>query len=205
MPLSKCLHPIRVMDKITNEVHFVPCGKCEACRSLKSFVWKKRLDSEMKSHHYTMAITLTYDDAHVPFVNVHRDTGFCELNYLEKSPTLFVPKEIIDDLGQYYAVNKDDTFTVLTVCHYDLQLFIQNLKFYAKNVRWFIQSEIGPSTFRPHYHGLLFFSEYDPEFIKACVFKAWQKCDWSLRQHQDSIHLCYSTSYCTSNETERTF
>ena len=44
--------------------------------------------------------------------------------------------------------------------------------------RYFICSEYGPTGFRPHYHGLLFFDdETTAKFIKRCIFQAWTLCD----------------------------
>lgn len=197
MPISKCLHPVRVKMH-DNSFRYVPCGKCEACRSLQSYVWKKRLDAEMTTNVYTLAFTLTYDDFNLPFVLVSPADGRCEYFHIETKPTLLVSKEAVNSLYGIYKLRRDGRYKVPVVCHYDLQLFIKNLKLYASKIRWFIQSEIGPTTKRPHYHGLLFFSDYEPEYIKESIYKAWTKCDWSVHEHRDSIHLCHTASYCTS-------
>lgn len=199
MQISKCLHPVRVMrpDKTFN---YVPCGKCEACRSLKAYQWKKRLDSEMSSNVYTMAITLTYDQRSLPTITLHSDRTIT-YNFLESKREFSVPLDVYQDLSNYpdiYKIRRDGNYIIPVVSHTDLQTFIKNLKFYAPSIRWFIQSELGPTTLRPHYHGLLFFSEYEPEYIKASILKAWPKCDWTVREHQDSLHLTTSSSYSTS-------
>lgn len=199
MQISKCLNPVRVR-KPDKTFQYVPCGKCEACRSLKAFQWKKRLDSEMSSNVYTMAITLTYDQRHLPTILVHPDRTIT-YNFLESKREFSVPLDVYQDLSNYptiYKKRRDGNYVIPVVSHTDLQTFIKNLKYYAPNIRWFIQSELGPTTLRPHYHGLLFFTEYEPEYVKASIFKAWDKCDWSIREHQDSLHLTSSTSYSTS-------
>lgn len=180
-----------------NTFRYCPCGKCEACRSLKSYQWKKRLDSEMSCNSYTLAFTLTYDEAHRPNVLVDSNTGHIDYCHFEDKPTLFAPPDVVASLSKY-KLRRDGKYLVPVVCHYDIKEFIKRLKVYAPHIRWFIQSEIGPTTLRPHYHGLLFFSLYEPEYIKSCIYKAWPKCNWSLPEHQKSIHTCNSTAYCTA-------
>ena len=201
MPLSKCLHPVRVKTN-KGDYQYVPCGKCEACRSLQAFTWKKRLDAEVQSNHWTLMFTLTYDENHLPFVFVDTN-GKVEYHHLESHPTMSVSSDVLKDLDKYYKLinNRDGKlpyYKVPVICHYDVQDFIKRLKFYAPKIRWFISSEIGPTTLRSHYHGLLFFNEYDPEIVKTYIYKAWSKCDWSLPENQESIHLTTKTSYCTS-------
>lgn len=43
---------------------------------------------------------------------------------------------------------------------------------------YFICSEYGPTTFRPHYHGILFFNDYTvSEYAHTCcIYDSWQKC-----------------------------
>ena len=45
--------------------------------------------------------------------------------------------------------------------------------------RYFITSEYGPSTFRPHYHGLLFFDDISVARAVESVYirESWQLCD----------------------------
>lgn len=44
-----------------------------------------------------------------------------------------------------------------SLCKRDIQLFIKRLRFhYKRKVRYYVCGEYGPSTFRPHYHGIFF-------------------------------------------------
>lgn len=106
--------------------------------------------------------------------------------------------------GDSYTYNTDDCFAI---CYRpDVQNFIKRLRsclnylrvhdspLRGKNVRftYFVCSEYGPKTFRPHYHGLLFFR--DPDVAKFCndslILQCWGKSDitsFSERSNVSSI------------------
>lgn len=48
-------------------VFLLPCGKCEACRRNYAETWAIRCTLEAMCHDYNYFVTLTYDDAHLPF------------------------------------------------------------------------------------------------------------------------------------------
>lgn len=50
-----------------NNVFLLPCGKCEACRRNYAEQWAVRCTLEASEHLYNYFITLTYDDAHLPY------------------------------------------------------------------------------------------------------------------------------------------
>lgn len=114
---------------------FVPCGRCPVCRTSDASSWRARLQEEMDVSCSAIFITLTYDDSHLP---------------LEKI-------SLSDGLSRY----------VPTFSKRDIQLFLKRLretvrKSYlpmydtGKAIRYFIVSEYGPTTLRPHYHGVIF-------------------------------------------------
>lgn len=105
----------------------IPCGKCVGCRLDYSRQWANRCMLELEYHDEAWFVTLTYNDEHVP---VHAygdpDTG-----------------EAIDGL----SLRKRD-----------LQLFMKRLRkaFPEDRIRFYACGEYGSTTFRPHYHGILF-------------------------------------------------
>lgn len=68
-----CISPIMIKNEryavIGNSYshHSVPCGKCCECRLRRGAGWAFRLQQENKVHPCSGFVTLTYDDAHLPF------------------------------------------------------------------------------------------------------------------------------------------
>lgn len=129
-----CLHPVKIenpMFKNGIDIQgypyiFVPCGNCEACIVNNANEWRTRLSIENDCSETSYFVTLTYDD--------------------DKIPIGCFP----DSFG--------DTHVVPYVCKRDVQLFIKRLRkrFPESNLRYYLVSEYGPTTYRPHYHMLLF-------------------------------------------------
>lgn len=73
----------------------------------------------------------------------------------------------------------DEFIPACGVSKEDVQAFFARLrdklkKRYGIKVRYYITSEYGPTTFRPHYHALLFFDGFVPE-VASVLLEAWQK------------------------------
>lgn len=88
----------------------------------------------------------------------------------------------------------------------DIQNFIKRLRFHSRKLynaelRYFICSEYGPQTFRPHYHGLLFFDEPElVENIESLINKCWPFGFVSNPSFASVSSGCanYVASYCNS-------
>lgn len=108
----------------------VPCGKCVGCLKEIARQWSIRIYHEAKSHQAAdlgcSFITLTYDNDNLPG----------------------------------YGTGPDD-HGVPTLRKADIPEFMKRLrKILARDngqkIRFFICGEYGPSTSRPHYHGIIF-------------------------------------------------
>lgn len=141
-----CLCPIviKTQDAFGIPVNqSVPCGKCIECLKDKQNNWKIRLQEEYRDHLYTYFFTLTYRDSAVPHV--------------------------FSDGEQINVVNK--THIQLWVKRNRIafqRLFRRDIDF-----KYFICSEYGPNTGRPHYHGILF-TDISPTFI-SFMFSDWRE------------------------------
>lgn len=104
----------------------VPCGRCPACVVSQSHEWRVRLEEELSNSFSAYFITLTYDDDSVPIEKCSDSDG-----------------------NEYFA---------RVVSKRDVQLFLKRLRkrFPGEEIRYFLVSEYGPTTFRPHYHGIFF-------------------------------------------------
>lgn len=104
----------------------IPCGKCEACLLTRSRQWAERCMLESTLHDNNTFLTLTYDDEHLDIVE-HLDEDTGEIN---RSATL---------------------------CKRDLQLFLKRLRRSLDvPIRFYAAGEYGSSTYRPHYHIIIF-------------------------------------------------
>lgn len=72
MKIVSCLSPVRVRNRYTNEVLFVPCRKCSACRNNRFVEYVNRLQVERQNWKHCLFVTLTYAPEYVP----HYDVAF---------------------------------------------------------------------------------------------------------------------------------
>lgn len=119
-----------VWDNISGEPRIerslVPCGRCPCCLASVSSEWQTRLKIEYDNALTAYFVTLTYDDASLPFVC--STDSFGDKHYVQS-----VCKKHIQDFIKrlrYYFPNEE--------------------------IRYFCCSEYGPTTLRPHYHLVLF-------------------------------------------------
>lgn len=107
------------------------------------------------------------------------------------------PKELLSILGK---INHNVPNRIPYVCNRDLDLFLKRLRSYYldEKLRYYAVSEYGPTSFRPHWHLLLFSnSERFSETILENVSKAWSygRCDASLSR---GFAAPYVASYVNS-------
>lgn len=140
-----------------------PCGKCVACRKRWSKDWIVRLNEERNYSVSCHFFTLTYNDYFVPCVEPYEyDVYDHNKDHVCKATASFTP----------------DYPSVLVVRKKDVQLMLKRMrKYYDKQgikFRYFIISEYGPKTYRPHYHGIIFFDKYVGEVIfHDSLFNCW--------------------------------
>lgn len=107
----------------------VPCGHCEACVMSRCSEWRVRLEEEFRVSSSACFITLTYNDDSLHF-------GVSTSDFGER---------------EYFPV----------VCKKDIQDFLKRVRkaFGSSSlspIRYYLVSEYGPHTLRPHYHGIFF-------------------------------------------------
>lgn len=89
----------------------------------------------------------------------------------------------------------DDGYKVL--CKRDIQLFIKRLRraIEPHRIRFFVCGEYGPSTLRPHYHGIIFNYPKDIDF-SALLHSCWHHGFTSVSPVTPS-RISYVAKYCT--------
>lgn len=93
--------------------------------------------------------------------------------------------------------------------HSDIQNHLKRLRFKVdaltgERLRYFAVSEYGPTTFRPHFHVLLFFnSDRVAEVIRQCIINAWQLGEVRSPGFVENVNNCvsYVTGYLNSSST----
>lgn len=220
--LQTCLHPIRIYDKFNHEPRYVPCGTCEACRISHANEMVQRLDCESQCWQYTLFVTLTYNDEHLPkltigshylFDNsplrVHPKLGTKVCNIKDECNSLGY-SEIEREAIREYLISHADGLPYLSSV--DAQRFIKRLrrnidyKFNREKsqtnetttprIRYYIAGEYGPLHQRPHFHALIFFSSvWLASHIKEFIRDCWKFgfIDCSFAKHGASR---YVASYC---------
>jgi hypothetical protein len=107
------------------------------------------------------------------------------------------PKALLSILGK---INHNVPNRIPYVCNRDLDLFLKRLRSYYpdEKLRYYAVSEYGPTSFRPHWHLLLFSdSERFSKTVLENVSKAWSygRCDASLSR---GFAAPYVASYVNS-------
>lgn len=138
---------------------YVPCGKCVDCRRKMQNAWKFRLNSEfldLSKKGWNMAfVTLTYSDKNLPVI----------------------PKELFKEEEEYRRIpcfSKNDVRnwidSIRQYCKYHYKFVKGN------NIRYFVASEYGSNTHRPHYHAILAWpSSLDYKTMHALCSHFWDK------------------------------
>jgi hypothetical protein len=106
-------------------------------------------------------------------------------------------KELLSILGK---IKHNVPNRIPYVCNRDLDLFLKRLRSYYpdEKLRYYAVSEYGPTSFRPHWHLLLFSnSERFSQTVLENVSKAWSygRCDASLSR---GFAASYVASYVNS-------
>ena len=99
------------------------------------------------------------------------------------------PKDLLSILGK---INHNIPNRIPYVCNRDLDLFLKRLRSYYpdEKLRYYAVSEYGPTSFRPHWHLLLFSnSERFSQTVCENVSKAWSYGRICVAHHSSSCPI----------------
>lgn len=153
----------------------VPCGKCEACLARRARDWMIRLKEELKDSSYACFVTLTYDDEHLPRED----------------------RKVYDWMIDQEVIYKDVPVHRVRDC----QLFLKRLRKDNPDVkiRYFLVSEFGPRTLRPHYHAIVFNLPRE-RANKAYIAAKWRNGFVEVSKVTEG-RIAYVTKYCFGSTT----
>lgn len=164
-----------------------PCGHCVECARKYQNDWMLRLDDESSQWKTAMFATLTYSNENVPYINIEGE-GLDKYRYFFMKRISQLPYDkrsrYVNDLTGFYDYLFPDRIaesTSLMVPYADIrdiQKFIKRLRINFKRnegrdlkLKYFVCSEYGPATLRPHYHMIIFTNEHEfiiSKYIKQC-------------------------------------
>lgn len=216
MHLLSCENPQRIFNKYIGEYVWVPCGKCNTCRNAKSARWTDALERERLAHRFCFFITLTYDDFNLPICNHGTfDSLKLDIPTFERKKVSLVPRSQYDSFCIPFKVkdlfldkSESDLFFgfyrhfggIPYASFSDIQYFNKRLNKHFhdkitqtfKNFRYFVVSEYGTTTFRPHFHGIYF---VDDKRVADDFANAISLC-WSKGRTDSKYVESSATSYC---------
>lgn len=213
-PWVSCFKPVSIRDCF-GRVQMVGCGSCPACQELKRNSLSNRLALEEHKSKYCSFVTLTYDESHLPIVDVSRlfsatDREVVDLqqnydfNENLTPPTVVNTEELRNSVILYnkhrafykanYSVNRNVTYEdnqVAVLVNRHLQLFIKRFRKYVsqnynEKIRYYAIGEYGTQSLRPHWHILFFYSSSQ----LARDFENVQQFGTKSRPIQTPIFLC---------------
>lgn len=200
---QKCLSPVRTVSP-DGAVHYVSCRHCLNCLTSSAKSWAKRLDDEARDSVCALFGTLTYRNFHLPvyrFRHIDGDyaiyspfrisDGYSVQDTSVRLPDMALHISEAFDAPQPVGYPYSNCFGV--VYKRDFQLFIGRLRKqvqkyvkrynktaivpiseYQSRFRYYIASEYGPSTFRPHAHYELFFRDSRVcQFVLSKIHSCW--------------------------------
>lgn len=221
-PAMRCFHPLRVYNKVTGLFDFHNCGKCAYCLSLRATELATRCFNECKQHKYSIFFTLTYDNEHIPYLVFSGKYWYLANRTVHSVDGLSVPFVFDNEFDiplSKVIETKDGPVDIpaFGVVHLpDIQRFQKRLRinitrqfnYYDKekqkelydlrqkeiSVRIFVNPEYGPTTYRPHYHGIVWTDskevanalldpyrgtryENDRTYWHGLIYKSWSMCD----------------------------
>ena len=187
-PTMKCYKPLRIYNKYLGDTVYVDCRKCPACLHKYTVELTSRVAEECKQHLWSFFFTLTYDNKHLPVFEKVCPTVW-RLNRDFPDSTLKDRYLLNSQTDGYQFPQKMSTECFGVVCKRDIQLFLKRLRRIIdyefkdltneqKKIRYFISSEYGPTTKRPHYHGTLWTDcRRIADNMQRLIRKAWALCD----------------------------
>lgn len=212
MHLTTCFNPLEII--VNGEKKIVPCGKCDGCRHVRSLAVSSRLSLEMQYHKYGVFFTLTYADPFLPFMSYDKES---RIFYRSSSEEAFSFDDFDSGLCWSFPYMSTDSLDLvnLQTSKYgavpclrkaDVQKFMKRLRitinrtFHEKiQIYYAICGEYGPTTFRPHYHGLLLFDDSRlASKIAEILRKVWYFGSVVSRFTGDGEKSDYVTRYINS-------
>lgn len=187
-----------VYNKYIRSFVAVPCRECDACVSQANLNKVERLEATRLLYFDCIFFTLTYSEEYVPRAIVMKDYFFhlSDNIFGKKYPRYGKTIDFRDDLDSLITRVGEGFDYIRVVSRSDITEFVSAIKRFSSDSVVFISTEYGPSTFRPHAHGLWFFNlrangERELSIDQAGLFLS-ENWSTSLRLKR-SLGQCHTT------------
>lgn len=220
-----CFNPRKVVNKYTREKIWTSCGKCDYCRGLRSYELKSRIEREFLNpqNKCCWLVTLDYNNESLPIYARDPLTGNFSSNregfpVIESKDVPFYARPMRHPVAECFG----------HLCYYDVLGFFQRVRgnmryqlgkgkeeneealklfkdisYEDASFRYFLCGEYGPTTFRPHYHILLWFrkqwTDSQKEYLSQILSKAWPFGSIDIKACTDDGASGYVSGYVTSS------
>lgn len=202
-----CTNSRYVLNKYTRKRILVPCGKCDSCKQEKAAAYASRIRNASLKGFVPVMVTLTYSNDFVPYVYlddlnkldipVYRDyvidTKFGVRSKVRTdSPEITVYNELYfdddspHDLRKGCKCLKHTHDRVGVLLFKDFQDFFKRLRLvlkrkynYENKVIYWICTEYGSKSLRPHAHFICYVRSDSVKSFRSAVIESWSFSDWS--------------------------
>ena len=135
-----------------------PCRKCIPCLLHRQKAWVSRLVEELRNHPFNYFVTLTYDDEHVP---VTEDGEMC----FNKQHFIKLNQDMRKRFQQGKLRNPVSDVLLGSPEFIELP---KDVKY-----KYYITTEYGPTTFRPHAHGVWYGLPESRDVVEVLFRTLW--------------------------------
>lgn len=227
-----CTNQRWIYNRYSRKKVLVKCGKCPACQQEKACARANRIRNNASFGTSSLFVTLTYAPKYVPYIlrsdlsdcpselYVYRDY---DRRYNDKkevfediplsSPVSVVPINFVESIT-YYDVSKLKDLNGMPgkigVCLYsDFQKFLKRLRIilhrkynYGRKWSYYLCSEYGGHSQRPHAHIIMYVPSDDVQTFKDAILAAWPYADcYRTKRGIELARNCasYVSSYVNGN------
>lgn len=197
---SGCLSPVLITDLKRGGKTYVKCNKCAYCMTVRKYELVSRIEREHLNprNKLCLFVTLDYDNDNVPryFYDANHSCWYSTRSEVKDSKGLSrYPSLDVEEVTDFYnLVGLENRKTFGHLCSVDLSYFFDLYKTLVYSdikrkktdlfnsydeikFRYFACGEYGPTTFRPHYHAILWFPQYynarQLDYIYKKLSQAW--------------------------------
>lgn len=220
-----CLNPVYITDLKRGGKQPVKCGKCAYCLTIRQYELIGRVEREHlnPNNKLCLFVTLDYNNDNVPryFYDPNRSLWYSTRSDVKDSkgfsryPTLdashveefynLVGLENRKTFGHLCSADLSYYFNTLNdLIHKDIKRKKTNLfnSYDEIKFRYFACGEYGPTTFRPHYHAILWFPQYysfeQQHYIEQKLLETWTFGSVEIDAVTDGGVNRYLSSYVNS-------
>lgn len=126
--LSECLHPVKILNKYTNDVIYVPCGHCYSCLKNKSNRDTALAMNIASNFKYCYFVWLSYEDQYLPYIELESidplDDNYSNYRFSSVNRSLRIPvsngkDRIIEDTSFEFthSMTSSEYRDIIVKCH----------------------------------------------------------------------------------------